>query len=336
MKVTLLNFAITPTGLEDQIIDRASPGVDGNPGSGDRFGEAVAVADFNCDLFADVAVGVPLDDAEAGRTDDGSIHVIWGTSSGLTSVDDFHQGSTGVSGAPENSDEFGASLAVGNFNGDSFFGRACMDLAVGVVGENNDGGYAVFFYGVPSNGFFFANKTGLSQNLSNVSDSLESFDAFGAQMWAFNDNNDTYDDLMVSVPGETCNNGREAGYHAFRGHANGVVSEHLLNNSFDVLTCMDWDDAPVQSAMAEYRRCMDFAEPDCGQMLTSDFLALDRGSDVEYATACEAGIEFALDACEHWITDPICDVSLCIAAAHELSSISLGCEHEGDVLTHGY
>ena len=88
---------------------------------------------------------MPLDDAQSGRSNDGSIHVIYGTPGGLTSVDDFyHQGTANVSGAPESNDEFGASLAVGNFNGDV---DGCMDLAVGVVGENNDGGYLVFFYG---------------------------------------------------------------------------------------------------------------------------------------------------------------------------------------------
>ena len=100
---------------------------------------------------------------------------------------------------------------------------------------------------------------------------------------------------------------------------------------------MDWDDVVVQDAIDEYRRCVDFAEPGCGEALTSDFQALDRWNDVEYATACEVGFELALDACEHWVTDPVnCDVDLCIASALELSAISHGCEREGDVLTHAY
>lgn len=322
----------------DQVIDRYSSGIDGNPVAYDRFGEAVAVADFNCDNREDVAVGVPWDDAQSGRTNDGSINVIYGTSSGLSSADDFfHQGSPGVSGALETDDEFGASLAVGNFNGDS---ADCYDLAVGVLGENNEGGYVVFFFGAFSwfTNFSFSNQTGLSQNTTGtVSDSLESFDAFGAQMWAFDDNGDAYDDLMVAVPGETCSNGRQAGYHQFRGHSAGFVTGGALNNSYDVLTCMDWDDVVVQDAIEEYRRCVDFAEPGCGEALTSDFQALDRWNDVEYATACEVGFELALDACEHWVTDPAtCDVDLCIASALELSTISYGCQREGDVLTHGY
>ncbi len=320
------------TDVGDQIVDRVSDGLDANVDVEDRFGETVAVADFNCDGYEDVAVGVPYDDAQSGRTDDGSIHVIYGTPSGLTSVDDFfHQGTPNVSGAPESNDEFGASLAVGNFDGDA---SGCMDLAVGVVGENTDGGYIVFFYGAFFGDFSFSNKTGLSQNRTD--DSLEAWDAFGAQMWAFDDNGDAYDDLMVAVPGETCDDGREAGFHRFRGHTAGLVSNNALNNSTHVLECMDWDELAVQEAVERYRKCVDFAEPDCGEGLTSDFQALDRDWQTEYVTACEVGLEFALDACEHWITDPICDVDLCIAAAHELSSVALGCIHEGDVLTHGY
>ena len=183
------------TNIGDQVIDRISDGLNANPAAYDRLGESVAVADFNCDLHEDVAVGVPLDDAQSGRSNDGSIHVIYGTPGGLTSVDDFyHQGTANVSGAPESNDEFGASLAVGNFNGDV---DGCMDLAVGVVGENNDGGYLVFFYGNAFYDFSFANQTGVSQDIT--SDPLEAFDAFGAQMWALNDNNDSYDDLMVAV-----------------------------------------------------------------------------------------------------------------------------------------
>ncbi len=319
----------------DQIIDRYSSGVDGDPAAHDRFGEAVAVGDFNCDGHGDVAIGVPWDDAQSGRTNDGSINVLYGTSSGLSSAQDFyHQGSANVSGSPESHDEFGSSLAVGNFNG-----TTCDDLAVGVVGENNDGGYVVFFYGAISwsTNFSFSYNSGLSQNTTDTHDSLESHDAFGAQMWAFDDNGDAYDDLMVAAPGETCDDGREGGYHLFRGHAAGVVTDLALNNTYDYLVCMDWHDVAIDDVTEEYRRCVDFAEPGCGESLTADFQALDRGTDAEYTAACEVGFELALDACEHWVTDPVnCDVDLCIASALELSAISHGCQREGDVLTHGY
>lgn len=326
------------TGTGDQIVDRVSDGLAASVASYDRLGEAVAVGDFDCDGFADVAVGVPLDNAHPGRSNDGSIHVIYGTGSGLTSADDFfHQGTADVSGAPESNDEFGGSLAVGNFNGDWFWNRECMDLAVGVVGENTDGGYVVFFYGNFFDDFSFGNQEGLSQNLSNAQNHLEAYDVFGAQMWAFDDNGDDYDDLMVAVPGEVCNAIMSDGYHEFRGHPNGIVDNNLLNNSVDVLGCMGWDQPGPLNAIEEYARCMDFADPGCGQMLTSEFDSMFHiGVAPKRIAACEIGIDFALDACEHWISDPVCDVDLCIAAALELSNIEGGCLNEGDVLTHGY
>ncbi len=318
----------------DQLIDRSSSGIEGNPVYNDRFGAAVAVGDFNCDNYEDVAIGVPWDDAESGRYNDGSINVIYGTSNGLTSVDDFfHQGTANVSGNSESADEFGSALAVGNFNG-----TTCDDLAVGAAGENNDGGYVVFFYGAISwsTNFTYSYNSGLTQNTGGTWDTLESYDVFGAQMWAFDDNGDAYDDLMVSVPGETCDDGREGGYHLFRGHSAGFVTGGDVNG-YDYLTCMDWHDVVIEDVIDEYRRCVDFAEPGCGEALTSNFQALNRGVDAEYTAACEVGFEVALDACEHWFEDPVnCDVGLCIASALELSAISHGCQREGDVLTHAY
>ena len=326
---------LTSTG--DQVVDRASDGLDADVASFDRFGESVAVADFDCDGHEDVAVGVPLDNAQSGRSNDGSIHVIYGTASGLSSADDFyHQGSYDVSGAPENNDEFGASLAVGNFNGDSVFGRACMDLAVGVVGENSDGGFVVFFYGNYFADFTFGNQEGLSQNRSNAQDQLEANDAFGAQMWSFDDDGDAYDDLMVAVPGEVCNPIMSDGYHQFRGHVNGIVDNNLLNNPVDLLECIGWDTSGPTSAAEDYGICMEFADPSCGAALTANFEGLPYTVEASHIAACEVAFDFALDACEHWISDPVCAVDLCIAAALELSEVAGGCHNEGDVLTHGY
>ncbi len=325
------------TGTGDQVLDRVSDGLAASAAAYDRLGEAVAVADFDCDGFADVAVGVPLDDAQSGRSNDGSIHVIYGTASGLTSADDFfHQGTPAVSGAPESNDEFGGSLAVGNFNGDYFGGRACMDLAVGVVGEGSDGGYVVFFYGNFFDDFSFANKTGLSQNVANAEDQLEANDVFGAQMWSNDVDGDPYDDLIVAAPGERCNTIMTAGYHQFHGHPSGIVTNKLLNNSLDRLECVGWDTYEPVNAIEDYGRCMDFGDPGCGQTLTSDLDTSQTTTGTEHIAACEVGIEFALDACEHWISDPVCDVDLCIAAALELSNVATGCLNEGDVLTHGY
>ncbi len=232
--------------IGDQLITRNSAGIGSTSAAGgDRFGEAVAVGDFNCDGYEDVAIGAPLDDAHTGRTDDGSINVIYGGSGGLTTIDYlYHQGTSQVSGAPETGDQFGGALAVGNFNGDDYAGVACMDLAVGLPGEDTDHGYVVFFYGNRFSTWWnsdldFANGTGLSQNTSGAGWVFEPHDAFGAIMWPYHDGG-IHDDLLVGVPGEVCSDGTEGGIHRFYGTDDGFVVGGALVYSLDLLECVDW------------------------------------------------------------------------------------------------
>ena len=49
--------------------------------SGDRFGAALAVGDFDDDGFADLAVGAPGEDA-GSTADAGTVNVLYGSSSG--------------------------------------------------------------------------------------------------------------------------------------------------------------------------------------------------------------------------------------------------------------
>ena len=95
---------------------------------------AARPGDLNGDGFSDLVV------TEYGRTRlQGGIHVFYGTATGLTAdpsgtaPDDqfLTQDSAGVPDRSENADEWGATLAVGDFNADR-----CADVAVGAPGEN--------------------------------------------------------------------------------------------------------------------------------------------------------------------------------------------------------
>lgn len=82
--------------------------------AGDRFGASIDARDINGDGFADIAIGAP--GAEKGT---GSVHLIFGSSTGVNfnNIRIFKQGFAGIAGTRETGDEFGAALAIGNFNG---------------------------------------------------------------------------------------------------------------------------------------------------------------------------------------------------------------------------
>jgi hypothetical protein len=70
-------------------------------------------ADFNDDGFADLAVGVPLEDT-AANTNDGGVNVIYGSAAGLSATGNqfWNQDTPGIFGAAESGDRFGDSLAA--------------------------------------------------------------------------------------------------------------------------------------------------------------------------------------------------------------------------------
>lgn len=54
----------------------------GDPEERDRFGSALAVANLDCDGYADLVVGVPYEDL-SGKTDSGLVQIIYGSLGGL-------------------------------------------------------------------------------------------------------------------------------------------------------------------------------------------------------------------------------------------------------------
>src|SRR4051812_15425546 len=132
--------------------------------------------DINGDGFGDLVV------TEYGRTRlQGGIHVLYGTAAGLTAdprgtaPDDqfLTQDSPGVPDSSEDADEWGAALAVGDFNGDR-----CADVAIGAPGENQTAGAVTVLYGSPA-GLSTTGAQLLSQNTSKMRDVAEPNDRFG-------------------------------------------------------------------------------------------------------------------------------------------------------------
>ncbi len=103
------------------------------PKENDLFGWALSSGDYDGDGYDDLAVGIPHFDF--GITDMGSVSIFFGTEDGVstTRTQALFQGLGGPSGTPEAGDEFGFTLASGNFNGDRY-----ADLAIGVPFEDDD------------------------------------------------------------------------------------------------------------------------------------------------------------------------------------------------------
>jgi hypothetical protein len=182
------------------------------------------ITDFNGDGFADLAVGVPLEDV-GSVADAGAVNVIYGSDSGLTSAGDqfWSQNSSGIEGKAEKGDQFGVSVASGDFDGDGF-----SDMAVGANAEDVDNvanaGAVSVLYGSAAGLTSSADQL-WDQDVTDVNDKIEAGDSFGVSLATGDLNHDGYADLMVGVPGEDVSGNVDAGaVNVLYGSATGLTS----------------------------------------------------------------------------------------------------------------
>ena len=208
---------------QDQFWHLNSQGINGEAVAGDMFGSAMAVGDFNGDGFDDLAVGAPGADA-TGITDAGTVHVIYGTNTGLRSNKDqrWHQDSDGVEDQAEPLDEFGTTLVAGDFDNDGF-----DDLVIGVPLEDveglNDAGHVHVLYGT-GNGLRSAGSQLFEQGFNaGVEGEMQAGDMFGSALAVGDFDNDGRDDLIIGVPNDSVDGTGGAGaVHVLYGTSNGL------------------------------------------------------------------------------------------------------------------
>jgi hypothetical protein len=187
----------------------------GTAEGGDRFGAALAAADFNADGRDDLAVGAPGEAPNGGNEHSGLVFAYRGSSTGLTAWRTIDQG------WDERGDNFGWSLAAGDFNGD---GR--KDLAVGAPHEKAGSFYSGHVF------VFHSTTTGFSALIDVSESSLLAQgheDFFGAALASGDFNHDGRDDLAVGAPGKAVSGVAAVGQiFLYRGTVNGLVAHAAI------------------------------------------------------------------------------------------------------------
>jgi len=176
--------------------------------------QAQVAGDFDNDGFNDVAIGVPKEDNGAiGNC--GAVHVLYGETPNLTTTGSQLFFQSNLSLTDEAGDQFGSSLAIGDFNGDGF-----DDLAVGMPFEdvvgNNQGAVVVIYgsaAGLTATGSQFLTRTGAAAN-----------EYFGYSLTAANTTAlSGFDELIVGVPGQDVGAATDAGgFEEYLGGSGGL------------------------------------------------------------------------------------------------------------------
>lgn len=188
----------------------------------DGLGFAVAVGDFNCDGFDDLAAGVPFEDLGAlGGA--GVVNIVYGgTGNGGqlgTAGNHYVQFGAGA----QQSDQFGRVLAAGEFNSDG-----CDDLVVGLplknVSGNINAGQVMVLYGHLSGPGYMTRQI-WHQDISGVFGGAEGGDRFGSSFAAGDFNNDGFGDLAIGIEGE---DSREGGVYVLHGQSSGLTTTGAL------------------------------------------------------------------------------------------------------------
>ena len=187
---------LTATGSESRILS--------NHVTFARYGSAVAAGDLDGDGYDDIATGAPGYTVNGNRAA-GAVTAHFGTSSGIASGRlVIHEGKSviptiyNLKGTPEPKDQYGWSVAIGNFDG-----HGSAEIAIGIPHEDGVGGInegAVAIVPITSSRTIYPGDDYLFQ--SDFGEAREPYDTFGRSLAVGDFNGDNKDDLAVGAPYE--------------------------------------------------------------------------------------------------------------------------------------
>ncbi len=162
--------------------------------------------DFNGDHIADLAIGIPTQMVNGGANA-GAVQILYGAPPngeplGLTVINNQLWTRSSINSTPTANDQFGAALAVGDFNRDGF-----ADLVIGAPGQNGNGMVYVFFggrQGIKNAGVQLITQASLNR-------ASQSGSNFGSALAVGDFNNDHFADLAIGTPNRTVNGLANAG-----------------------------------------------------------------------------------------------------------------------------
>ena len=193
-------------------------------GSYERFGESLAVGDFNGDGRDDLAIGVPYQELGSVPLDDvGGVDVVYGSASGLGGGynEQAWDSNDLVANSLAADTRMGVSLQAGDFDGD---GRD--DLAIGSFGADNAGLVQVLFGSATTLSTQGRPPQTIRQGVGGVPGVAAAGSGFGTVLNAGDFNGDGRDDLAIGVPRGSVGGAASAGtVTVVSGSSQGLLSQ---------------------------------------------------------------------------------------------------------------